>query len=114
MKNTGLILLLMAGAYYFMSMPATAQPTGSPVVATLTTDQKRRAINVWWETSTSPNDQATDGGRFEDIINNIAASEIDTIYTYLTVYVEKGLRPPVGSPVYNAMQVISNNYQIFV
>lgn len=107
----GIILLLAAGVLFFMMEKKGAQPTGSPV--TLTTDQKRKAINSWWETSTAPNDQASDNGRFEDIINSISAPEIDTIYTYIFSYVQQGTRPPVNSDEYNKIQSIINQYQIF-
>jgi hypothetical protein len=110
--NPGLIIILVAGAFLLMNKNVTS-PTGSPMPVVLTTDQKRKAIISWWETNTPPVQQATDNGTFIDIINNISAAQIDTIYTYIFSFVMNGTRPAAGSAIYNAMQIISNEYNIF-
>ena len=116
MKKNLWILLLAAGAGVFLLMQqhqaATVSPTGAPV-SVLTTDQKRKAINQYWETTTPPANQDADGGRFEDIINSISPAEIDTIYQYVTQYLMLRQQPAAGSPMYAAIQAINNEYQLF-
>ena len=108
--NPGLIILLAIGLYYFTQQ----NKTGSTItVSNLSTDQKRAAIINYWQTTTPPNNQISDNGRFIDILQNISGSEIDTIYSYVFDYVAKGIRPATESILYNQIQVIINEYNIF-
>ena len=110
MKNdkTLLFAALAIGIYYYIqqSKATAALPSNS-----ITTDAKRQAIIVYWETYEPPSQQATTP--FTDIINNIAPSEVDTVYTYVFSYLAKGLQPTPGSAFALQINQIKTYYNIF-
>lgn len=103
------IILLIAGAALFFLM----KENGGVSSGTAVTDQKRAALNSWFETSAPPNQQIQDAGRFQDVISNISPDEIDVIYSWVFDYYKKGIPYPTSGPLYTAMQAIISNYQIF-
>ena len=111
MKNEKNILLiaLAIGIYYYMqqSKASAALPSTS-----ISTDAKRQAIIVYWETFEPPSQQVNNPG-FEDIINNITPTEVDTIYTYVFSYLAKGLQPTPGSAFAIQVNQIKTYYNIF-
>lgn len=107
-SNGKIILFALIGLVAFQYMKNKTTQSG----LTLSTSQKRNAINIWWETFTPATVQANDNGRFEDIINNITGTEIDSIYDYIFNYVQKGLQPTTGTPLAQEIQIIKTQYSI--
>lgn len=118
MKQDKIILIAGAGiALYFLmkSNSAAALPnqTGLPISSQLSTAQMVQAINSWWETTTPAGTQASDNGRFEDIISSLDPASVANVYAYITQYVMQGTRPPSGSALQVAISNLSTEYGIF-
>lgn len=116
MKSNSLILI-GAGVLAIILLKkqtaaASINPTGAPISTGLTTAQMQQSIMSWWMTATPPNQQASDNGQFEDVINNLDAGTITNIYTYITQYVLQNTRPPAGSALALDIQNIQTQYGI--
>jgi len=99
-KTLGFILIGGGLLYLFMRRGATS---GGGITG------ERSALLAW----NSSTDSQASNDYFHSVVNQLADSEVDTVYHVIFDYVSKGLQVPAGSQLYTDMQAISTKYNIF-
>lgn len=103
MNNNKLLLALLFGGmlWYF-----TRNNTGN----SLSINQKKDAILSYMN---SGGDSSESKLRFVNTLNSMLPDEVESVFLFIFNFIQKGLYPQQGTPLYNQIQAISAKYNIF-